>query len=326
MIEFVIRRLLQALVVIAAMSLIVFIGVYVIGDPVELLLPADATQATRDAVTRQLGLDLPLWRQYFMFIANALQGDLGRSFVFNIPAIELILQRLPATLELAVLATLIALVLGIPLGLYAGLRPQAPLSRLIMTGSILGFSLPSFWVGLLLILVFGVWLGWLPAFGRGETRSLFGLVELSVLTRDGLAHIVLPAVNLALFKLALMIRLARAGVREAALQDYVRFARARGIRPARVLFVHILRNLLIPIVTVAGIEFGGVVAFAVVTESIFNWPGMGKLIIDSINQLDRPVIVAYLVVIVFFFVFINLVVDLLYTVLDPRVRLAAGAR
>lgn len=326
MIEFLVRRLLQAAAVVLVMSLLVFVGVYAIGNPAELLINPDADQATRAAVTRQLGLDLPLWQQYLRFVSNALHGDLGRSFVFNIPAIDLILQRMPATLELALMATLIALVVGVPLGLYAGLKPDAPLSRLIMTGSILGFSLPTFWVGLLLILTFAVWLGWLPAYGRGETRSLFGLVDTSVLTLDGLRHLALPAANLALFKLALMIRLTRAGVREAALQDYVRFATARGIAPVRVLFVHILRNVLIPIVTVAGIEFGSVVAFAVVTESIFNWPGMGKLIIDSINLLDRPVIVAYLIVIVFFFVFINLMVDILYTVLDPRVRLAGGRR
>jgi len=325
MTEFIVRRLLQAALVVAVMSLLVFTGVYAIGDPVELLINPEADQATRDMVARQLGLDQPLWRQYTLFVANALQGDLGRSFVFNIPAIELILQRMPATLELAALATLIALVLGVPLGLFAGMRPYSPVSRTIMTGSILGFSLPTFWVGLLLILVFAVWLGWLPAFGRGKTASVFG-VEWSVLTLDGLRHIVLPAANLALFKLALIIRLTQAGAREAASQDYVRFARARGIAPSRVLFVHILRNLMIPIVTVAGIEFGGVVAFAVVTESIFNWPGMGKLIIDSINLLDRPVIVAYLVVIVFFFVLINLLVDLLYTLLDPRVRLSGGSR
>ncbi|MCZ4314309.1 ABC transporter permease [Comamonadaceae bacterium G21597-S1] len=325
MTEFIVRRLLQAVLVVAVMSLLVFVGVYAIGDPVELLINPEADQATRDLVASQLGLDQPVWRQYMMFVGNALRGDLGRSFVFNIPAIELIVQRMPATLELAALATLIALVLGVPLGLYAGMRPESPLSRTIMTGSILGFSLPTFWVGLLLILVFAVWLGWLPAFGRGRTVAVFG-VEWSVLTLDGLRHILLPAANLALFKLALIIRLTRAGAREAALQDYVRFARARGIAPARVLFVHILRNLMIPLVTVAGIEFGGVVAFAVVTESIFNWPGMGKLIVDSINLLDRPVIVAYLVVIVFFFVLINLLVDLLYTLLDPRVRLSGGAR
>lgn len=320
MIAFVIQRVLQGGLVILAMSVIVFAGVFAIGDPVEILINPDADQATRDAVARSLGLDLPLWQQYLVFVQNALKGDLGVSFAFNMPAIDLILQRLPATLELAVTATLLAIVIGIPLGLIAGLRDGSPGSRIIMGGSIIGFSLPSFWVGLLLILVFGVWLGWLPVFGRGDTVTVLG-VEWSFLTLDGLRHLILPALNLALFKIALFIRLTRAGVREVVPQDYVRFARAMGVPPRRVLSVHILKNILIPLVTVIGIEFGAVIAFAVVTESIFNWPGMGKLIIESINRLDRPVIVAYLMVIVTMFVVINLIVDLAYAALDPRVRL-----
>lgn len=322
MIAFIIQRMIQGFGVIAVMSLIVFMGVYFIGDPVEILINPDADQATREAVARSLGLDKPIWTQYAIFVKNALQGDLGTSFAFNIPAIELIMQRLPATLELAVTATLLAVLLGIPLGLVAGLTEGSFTSRGIMAGSILGFSLPSFWVGLILILVFGVWLGWLPVFGRGDTRTLFG-IEWSFLTLDGLAHLILPALNLALFKIALLIRLARAGVCEVLPQDYVRFARAMGVSPYRVLIVHILKNLLIPLITIIGIEFGSVIAFAVVTETIFNWPGMGKLIIESINRLDRPVIVAYLMVIVTMFVIINLVVDLLYATLDPRVRLGA---
>ncbi len=320
MTAFIIQRLLQGAAVIAAMSVIVFVGVFYIGDPVEILINPDADQATRAAVAREFGLDQPLWRQYFLFVGNALQGDLGTSFAFNIPAIDLIMQRLPATLELAATATLLAIIIGIPLGLIAGLQNDRPVSRAIMAGSILGFSLPSFWVGLILILTFGVWLGWLPVFGRGETVAVFG-VEWSFLTLDGLSHLFLPALNLALFKIALFIRLTRAGVREVVPQDYVRFARAMGVPPHRVLTIHVLKNILIPLVTVIGIEFGSVIAFAVVTETIFNWPGMGKLIIESINRLDRPVIVAYLMVIVTMFVVINLIVDLLYAVLDPRVRL-----
>lgn len=323
MTAFIIQRLLQGVAVIAAMSVIVFVGVFYIGDPVEILINPDADQATRAAVARAFGLDQPLWRQYLLFVGNALQGDLGTSFAFNIPAIELILHRLPATLELAATATLLAILIGIPLGLIAGLHNGRPISRAIMAGSILGFSLPSFWVGLILILVFGVWLGWLPVFGRGDTVAILG-VEWSFLTADGLAHLFLPALNLALFKIALFIRLTRAGVREVVPQEYVRFARAMGVPPHRVLAVHIVKNILIPLVTVIGIEFGSVIAFAVVTETIFNWPGMGKLIIESINRLDRPVIVAYLMVIVTMFVFINLIVDLLYAVLDPRVRLGGA--
>jgi peptide/nickel transport system permease protein len=218
----------------------------------------------------------------------------------------------------------IAIVLGIPLGLIAGLKPRSFAGRAIMAGSILGFSLPTFWVGLVLIMVFSVQLGWLPPNGRGETVLLLG-VPVSFLTLDGLAHLAMPALNLALFKLSLLVRLTRAGTREAMLQDYVKFARAKGLAPRRVIGVHVLKNIMIPIVTVIGLELGSVIAFAIVTESIFAWPGTGKLLIDSLNQLDRPVIVAYLLVIVVIFIVINFVVDLLYSVLDPRVRLGGTA-
>ena len=319
---YLLRRLIQAAGVVLAMSVIVFIGVYAVGDPVEILISPDADQFERERAIRAFGLDQPLWRQYFAFLGNALQGDLGRSFVFNEPALKLILQRMPATLELAVGATVVALAIGVPLGLYAGLKPESPVSKGIMAGSILGFSLPTFWVGLMLILVFAVQLGWLPSTGRGETVEVLGM-RWSFLTADGLAHMVMPAVNLSLFKISLVIRLTRAGVRETMLMDFVKFARAKGLSPRRVIAVHVLKNIMIPVVTVVGLEFGGTIAFSVVTESIFAWPGMGKLIIDSINVLDRPVIVAYLMVIVLMFIVINLVVDLTYSVLDPRVRLEA---
>jgi peptide/nickel transport system permease protein len=314
------RRLLQALFVVLAMTLIVFIGVNVIGNPVEILVPPDADQAERARVIAQLGLDKPLWQQYLSFLSGALHADFGKSFVFSEPALQVILQRMPATLELAICAVLLAIMIGIPLGLYAGLKPNSILSKAIMAGSILGFSLPTFWVGLLLIMVFAVQLGWLPSSGRGATRALFG-IQWSFLTLDGLAHLVLPAFNLALFKVSLVMRLVRAGVREVLPQEYIKFARAKGLSEHRVIFVHVLKNIMIPVVTVIGLEFGSTIAFSVVTESIFAWPGMGKLIIDSINMLDRPMIVAYLILIVALFVTINLVVDFLYTVLDPRVRL-----
>ena len=314
------RRLIQAVFVMLAMTVIVFIGVNVIGDPVEILISPEADQAERARAVAALGLDKPLWEQYWKFLLGALQGDLGRSFVFNEPALKLIAARMPATLELAMTAVLLSVVLGIPLGLYAGLRPNSIGGRTIMGASILGFSLPSFWIGLMLIMVFAVQLGWLPSTGRGQTAELFG-VQWSFLTRDGLAHMVMPATNLALGNIALVLRLTRAGVRENLPMDYVKFARAKGISPTRVVFVHVLKNIMIPIVTVVGLEIGGLIAFAVVTETVFAWPGMGKLIIDSINVLDRPVIVAYLMMIVLLFIVINLIVDLLYTVLDPRVRL-----
>jgi peptide/nickel transport system permease protein len=228
---------------------------------------------------------------------------------------------MPATLELAVLAMLISVGLGIPLGLYAGLRPHGRISKGIMAGSILGFSLPTFWVGLILILVFAVELGWLPSTGRGPTVSFLG-IETSILHWEGLKYALLPAINLALFKLSLIIRLTRAQVREQSMLDYVKFARAKGLPRVRVIGVHLLKNIMIPLVTVIGLELGSVIAFAIVTETIFAWPGMGKLVIDSIFQLDRPVVVAYLLVTVFMFILINLAVDLLYSMLDPRVRLS----
>jgi peptide/nickel transport system permease protein len=314
------RRLVQAVFVVLAMTVIVFVGVDVIGNPIDILISPDATAAERAQAIASLGLDRPLWEQYLRFLRGVLHGDLGRSFVYNEPAMRVILERLPATLELSVAAVLLAVLIGLPAGLYAGLRPNALGARALMAGSILGFSLPAFWVGLMLIMVFAVQLGWLPSTGRGATRALFG-IEWSFLTWDGLAHMVLPAINLALFNISLVMRLVRAGVREALPSDYVRFARAKGLRPSRVIFVHVLKNILIPVVTVLGLEFGTTIAFSVVTETIFAWPGIGKLIIDSINLLDRPVIVAYLMLIVLLFVAINLVVDLLYTVLDPRILL-----
>lgn len=318
------RRLVQAVFVILLMTLIVFIGLHAIGNPVDILIGQDVDQVDRARIIAQLGLDQPLWRQYLSFLAGALHGDLGNSFVYNQPAIQLIMQRLPATLELAVAAMVIAVVLGLPIGLLAGLKPDHPLSKSVMAGSILGFSLPTFWVGLMLIMAFSVSLGWLPASGRGQTVQLFG-AQWSFVTWDGLKHMLLPALNLSLFKISLVIRLTSAGVRETLPLDYIKFARAKGLSPLRIIGVHVLRNILIPLVTVLGLEFGSTIAFAVVTESIFSWPGAGKLILDSINSLDRPVIVGYLIVIVCLFVTVNLVVDILYRLLDPRVRLEKTA-
>ncbi len=317
---YVIRRLLQAVLVIFIMTVIVFFGVNVIGNPIDILVDPDCDQACFAAAEKALGLDLPIIEQYFVFLNNALEGNLGKSFVIGVPALPLIVERMPATLELALCAMIMAIFLGIPLGMWAGLRPDSVSGKVIMGGSILGFSLPSFWVGLMMIMVFAVEFGLLPSTGRGETVTVGG-IRLSFLTLDGLSHMLLPAVNLALYKISLVIRLTRAGMREAMHQDYVKFARAKGLSTSRVIFVHVMRNIMIPVVTILGLELGNVIAFAVVTETIFSWPGMGKLIIDSIQVLDRPVIVAYLMITVFMFIFINLVVDLLYSVIDPRVRL-----
>ena len=289
------------------MSLLVFVGVYAVGNPIDILINPQADQEDRERAIAALGLDKTLPAQYLSFLGGVVHGDLGRSFVHATSALGLILERMPATLELAFAAMLIAIVIGIPLGLWAGLRPNGIAGRTIMAGSILGFSLPTFWVGLMLIMVFSVILGWLPSNGRGPTVDVLG-VPVSFLSVEGWRHLLLPATNLALFNVALLIRLTRSGAHEALLQDYVKFARAKGLTNFRVIGVHVLRNILIPIVT----------------ESVFAWPGMGKLLIDSINLLDRPVIVAYLLVIVTFFIVINLLVDILYSLLDPRVRLSEG--
>jgi peptide/nickel transport system permease protein len=321
MLGFIIQRLIQAAAVMLVTSVIVFVGVYAIGNPIDVLIPPEAPQDIRLQTIARFGLDQPLWEQYFIFLGNVLEGDFGRSFVYGVPVLDLIASRLPATLELALAAVLGATLLGVPLGIYAGYRPDSFASKTVMAVSILGFSVPTFWVGLILILTFAVWLGWLPAGGRGDTVEVFG-VPWSFLTPDGLSHLLLPAINLALFKLAMMIRLARAGTREIMLTDTIKYARAAGLSEATILRWHVLKLISIPIVTVFGLELGSTLAFAVVTETIFSWPGVGKLIIDSITALDRPVMVAYLILIAFLFVTINLVVDIVYAALDPRLRRA----
>src|SRR5262245_60688108 len=271
MLVYVLRRVMQSVAVLFVMSLLVFIGVYAICNPVDILINPQADQEDIDRAIKGLGLDKPLWEQYLVFLQRAVTGDLGKSFAFNVPAIQLSLDRLPATLELATAAMLIAIALGVPLGLWAGLKPNSLAGKTIMTGSILGFSLPTFWVGLMLIMVFSVYLGWLPSNGRGPTTDVLG-IPVSFLSWAGIKHLVLPATNLALFNLSLVIRLTRAGTREALLQDYVKFARAKGLSNARVVGVHVLKNISIPIVTVIGLQFGALIAFAIVTETIFAWP------------------------------------------------------
>lgn len=317
---FIIRRMLQALLVVFLMSVIVFFGVNIVGDPIYMLVSPDADQADIEAAIARLGLDRPIWEQYVLFLKGAAQGDLGDSFIFGEPALKLILHHMPATMELAFSSLILAIVIGIPLGLYAGLYPDSRSSKGIMAASIFGFSLPTFWVGLMLIMLFAVELRWVPATGRGDLGSFLG-IQSSLLTLDGLSHIFLPALNLALLKISLAIRLTRAGVREAMGQDYVKYARAKGLSTRRIILVHVMKNIMIPVVTVMGLEFGSLIGFSVVTETIFAWPGMGKLLIDAILQLDRPVVVAYLMIIVLFFVLINLIVDIIYSILDPRVRL-----
>ena len=319
MIGYVFGRVLQAAVVMLVMSALVFLGVYAIGNPIDVLISPDASQNIRLETIARYGLDQPLYQQYLTFLGNVLSGDFGRSFVYGVPVLDLILSRLAATLELTLTAILFASLIGIPAGIYAGYRPQSALSRIIMAVSILGFSVPTFWIGLLLILTFAVEFQILPAGGRGDTVRLLG-VDWSIFTLDGWRHLVMPMLTIALFELALMMRLARAGTREVMLTDTIKFARAAGLSELTILRRHVLRLIAIPLVAVFGLEFATTLAFAVVTETVFAWPGIGKLIIDSIISLDRPVMVAYLMLVAFVFIVINFAVYLTYAALDPRLR------
>ena len=320
MLGYLIKRFLQSIVVVLCVTFIVFVIMYQTGDPVELLLPPEATEVQAEQLRHHLGLDQPFHVQYITFLKNAIHGDLGTSFIFNQSAFSVVVERIPATLELALSAMFLAVLVGIPAGMIAGVRPKAPLSKIIMSGSLLGISLPVFWLGIMLVMIFSVVLGWLPSSGRGETVVLFGL-RIGFLTRNGFAHLILPSLTIAIFQLALIIRLVRAGMMEVMLQDFVKFLKAKGLSERRVVFIHALKNILIPVVTIIGLQMGNIIAFAIVTETIFAWPGMGKLVIDSIHNLDRPVVLAYLLVVSLLFVFLNFAVDIVYTFLDPRIRL-----
>jgi peptide/nickel transport system permease protein len=322
MLGFVIQRLIQAFIVMLAISALVFVGVYAIGNPIDVLISPDATQQIREQTIKAYGLDQPLWQQYLTFLGRLTNGDFGRSFVFNMPVLTLIFSRLPATLELTLAAVLGATLIGVPLGMYAGYRPDSPVAKAVMAFSIIGFSVPTFWIGLVLILTFAVTLGWLPAGGRGETVPLFG-VEWSFLTGDGWRHMLLPAINLSLFKFAMMVRLARAGTREVMLTDVVKFARAAGESEATILSRHVLRLIAIPLVSVFGLEFGSTLAFAVVTETIFSWPGVGKWLIEAINRRDYPVLQGGVLLLGLVVMSVNLLVDVTYGIINPRIRKTA---
>jgi len=317
---YILKRILQSIVVLLCVSVVVFAIMYLSGDPVEMLLPPEATQQQVDELRAYLGLDKPFHIQYIIFMQKALQGDLGRSFVFNKPAITLIVERIPATMELALFAMLLAVMIGLPAGMYAAVKPDSWLSKIIMSGSLLGISLPVFWLGIILVLVFSVILGWLPSSGRGQTELVCG-IRLGFVTISGLKHLILPGLTIAVFQLALIVRLVRAGMMEVLLQDFIKFLQAKGLSRQRIIYVHAFKNILIPVVTIIGLQLGNIIAFAVVTESIFAWPGMGKLVIDAIHALDRPVVMAYLLIVSLMFVFLNFIVDVVYTFLDPRIRL-----
>ena len=319
MISYITKRLWQSGLLALIMSLIVFLGMYVVGDPVEMLSEEDWTEEDKIELAIELGLDKPLHEQYLNFAGDIIRGDFGVSFVHNRPVLDLIVERLPATLEIAVLAMIIGLSVGIPLGIYSGIKNNSRGSRVISFFSTIGYSTPNFWQAILLIMVFAVFLKWLPASGRGLTNSMFG-IEWAWLSIDGVRHMARPAINLAIYKICMQQRLAKSGTQEILYQEYMTFARAKGISRNRIIRRHLLRNILIPIVTITGLEVGGLIAFSTVTETIFSWPGIGKLLLDSIHMVDRPVVVAYLILITLMFVFINFVVDIMYAFLDPRIR------
>ena len=319
MIKYILKRLWQSGILALIMSIIVFLGMYVIGDPVEMLADDDWSEEDKIELAIELGLDKPLHEQYLNFAGDIVKGDFGTSFVYNRPVLDLIIERLPATLEIALLAMVIGLGIGIPLGIYSGIKGNSWGPRIISFFTTIGYSTPNFWQAILLILVFAVFLQWLPASGRGLTNPMFG-IEWSLLSIDGLQHMALPAINLAIYKICMQSRLSRSGTQEILYQEYMIFARAKGITRSRIIRRHLLRNILIPIVTITGLEIGGLIAFSTVTETVFAWPGIGKLLLESIHMADRPVVVAYLILITLMFVFINFIVDVLYAFLDPRIR------
>ena len=320
MVKYILKRLFQMVITLLISSILVFILANCIGDPVNMIVSPKAPPEVREQVREMLGLNKPIWEQYITFVSDAIRGDFGDSYIYKEDVLGLILQRAPATLELVFVSVILALVISIPLGVYAGAFPKRKSSSLIMGGSILGISLPTFFIGIVLIFVFSLLLGWLPSSGRGPTATFLGM-KFSLFVQGGLKYIILPAVTLSVTNIASLVRLTRAGVMENMRQDYIKFARAKGVSTRNVLFGHALKNALIPVITVFGMEIGSLIAFTTVTETIFSWPGLGKLLIDSINSVDRPVIVVYLCLTTVLFVFINFVIDLLYTIIDPRIEL-----
>ena len=320
MLKYIVKRFVQMIVVLFVVSILVFMLTNFIGDPVDMLVPENATVEQVESARARLGLNKPLPVQYGIFLKDVLHGNFGKSYTYGKPAMGLIMERMPATLELVAIAALLVLFIAIPLGVYAGAYPKRRSSKIIMSGSILGISLPSFWVGMMMIYIFAVMLRALPASGRGNTVNVLG-VNLSIFAPGGLRFIILPAVTLALTNVATTLRLTRSGIMENMRQDYIKFARAKGVSSRSLLFGHALKNALIPVITIFGMDLGNMIAFTTITETIFAWPGMGKLLIDAINKSDRPIIVAYLMTAACMFVVLNFVVDLLYTLVDPRIEL-----
>jgi peptide/nickel transport system permease protein len=323
MFAFILSRILQAIPVMLVVALVSFAMFAYVGDPVSIMLGQDFTEAQRTQLIKDLGLDQSFFMQFATFIGNAVQGEFGLSYRLSRPVAQLIGERAPATLELAFCAATIAMVIGVSMGVYTGLYRNSWLSRAFLTFSLVGVSLPPFLIGILLILIFSVWLGWLPSFGRGDVVQL-GWWSTGFLTLSGLKALILPAVTLGLFQLTLIMRLVRSEMLEVLRTDYIKFARARGLSNRAINFGHALKNTLVPVITIAGLQLGGIIAFAIVTETVFQWPGMGLLFIQSVGVADIPVMAAYLLLIALVFVAINLIVDLLYYAVDPRLRIGRG--
>ena len=319
MLPFLLERFAQSLLVLFAVGLIAFLLFQYVGDPVVFILGQDATAEQIALLRSDLGLDQPAVIQFFYFLMNAVQGEFGMSLRQGISVSTLIAERLPATLELAFVAAFIALAIGIPMGVYAAIRRGSALAQLFMAVSLLGVSLPTFLIGIFLILIFSVGLGVLPSFGRGEVTSVGGYTT-GLLSWAGIKHLILPSITLAVFQLTLVMRLVRTEMLEVLRTDYIRFARARGLSQRTIYFGHALKNTLVPVITITGLQLGGLIAFAIITETVFQWPGMGLLFIQAVNFADIPVMSAYLCLISLIFVLINLVVDLLYFTVDPRLR------
>jgi len=319
MATYIARRLFQGLVVVLAVSLICFFIFRYMGDPVVTMAGRYATVEEREEVRRSLGLDKPMHIQYARFLWNAAHGNFGKSYVSRLPALGLILERFPATFELATTALIMAFCIGVGLGVVVALKPYAARNRLIMAGSLGGISIPTFLTGILLIMVFAVYLGILPPFGRGETVRV-GFWRTGFLTLDGVKHLILPALTLAMYQLAVLLRLTRAGMREVMTEEYIKTAWSKGLPPRKVIFKHALRNVMIPVVTITGLQFGELIAYAIVTETIFQWPGMGNLLLTSMYESDRPVVVTYVMLTALIIVTLNIIVDILYALINPKIR------
>lgn len=313
------RRLIQGIIVILVASMFCFIIFQSMGDPVITMAGRYATFQEREEVRRSLGLDKPVYVQYGRFLLNALQGNFGKSYVSRVPALGLIIERFPATFELVIIAVCMAFFVGVGLGVVVALKPYAMRNRLIMAGSLGGISIPTFLIGILLIMIFSVYIGILPAFGRGETVRI-GFWRTGLLTLDGIKHLILPAITLAMYQLAVLLRLTRAGMREVMTEEYIKTAWSKGLPPRKVIFKHALRNVLIPVVTITGLQFGELIAFSIVTETIFQWPGMGNLLLTSIYENDQPVIVTYIMIAALIIISANIIVDILYAIINPKIR------